>query len=342
MKIFKYIATFLGIILIIAIVKFGVPVGKTLYNKYQFEKSLTNTVFDQEIESSAYLKSKDLGQGQIISKELFQLSEIPPIWNKISLNNSLLEKYQYLDKIDFSLIVYKSDSLLVNGIIAEPKQDGKFPVVIFNRGGNKKTGKSAKGKTFFSLLQVSSLIEEGYVILAPCYRENDEFGGSDINDVLSLIKATRFIPKADPKRTGMMGWSRGGMMTYLALKNSEQIKTAVVINGPTELTELVKERPEMDWVCAKLIPDYEENKQEELEKRSALYWAEDLDRNANLLIISGTKDKQVNPNQAHMIANRLAEINYDFTHKEFETDHKFSGKNKELKDVLANWFNENL
>ncbi|TQD36240.1 alpha/beta hydrolase family protein [Haloflavibacter putidus] len=343
MKVFKVIAIFIGIILIVAIVKFGLPIGEKLYNKYQFEKSLTNTVFDQEIESSAYLKAKSLKDGQIVSKELFQLSEIPPIWNKISANDSLLKKYQHLDKINFSLIVYKSDSLLVSGIIAEPKQNGILPVVIFNRGGNKKVGKSSKGKTLFSLLQVSNLVEEGYIILAPCYREKDEFGGSDINDVLNLIKTTKYLPKADSERIGMAGWSRGGMMTYLALKNSDKIKTAVVINGPTNLSELIKERPEMDWrVCAKLIPNYKDNKKEELEKRSVVYWAEELDKNANLLVVCGTQDKRVNPKQAHLIAEKLAEINYNFTLKEFEADHKFSGKNKELNNFIANWFNKNL
>ncbi|TBW29947.1 S9 family peptidase [Gramella sp. KN1008] len=343
MKVIKVIAVFIGIILIVAIIKIGVPIGEKLYNKYQFENSLSNTVFDKEIEPGAYLNAKSLKDGEIISKELFQLSEIPPIWDKISLNDSLLEQYQYLDKVNFSLIVYKSDSLLVSGLIAEPKQNGKFPVVIFNRGGNKQTGKSAKAKTLFSLLQVTNLVEEGYVILAPCYRENDEFGGSDINDVLNLIKTTRYLQKADPERIGMAGWSRGGMMTYLALKKSEEIRTAVVINGPTELSELIEERPEMDTrVCAELIPNYKDNKKEELEKRSVLYWAEELDKNANLLIVCGTEDEQVNPRQAHLIAERLAEINYDFTLKEFETDHKFSGKNKELNILIANWFNKNL
>lgn len=95
-------------------------------------------------------------------------------------------------------------------------------------------------------------------------------------------------------------------------------------------------------VCAKLIPDYNDNRKEELEKRSVLYWAEELNKNANLLIICGTEDEQVNPGQAYKISERLSEINYDFTFKEFETDHKFSGKNKELDILLANWFNNNL
>jgi dipeptidyl aminopeptidase/acylaminoacyl peptidase len=45
-----------------------------------------------------------------------------------------------------------------------------------------------------------------------------EFGGADVNDVLRLIDIAKSIPNADPKRIVMMGWSRGGQMTYQALK----------------------------------------------------------------------------------------------------------------------------
>jgi hypothetical protein len=51
-------------------------------------------------------------------------------------------------------------------------------------------------------------------------------------------------------------------------------------------------------VFAKLIPNYKNNKEIALEKRSVMYWADELDKNASLLILCGTQDKPVNPNQA--------------------------------------------
>ncbi|WP_157821967.1 hypothetical protein [Tenacibaculum sp. Bg11-29] len=55
----------------------------------------------------------------------------------------------------------------------------------------------------------------------------------------------------------MLDWSRGGMMTYLALQKSILITTAVIGNGLTDLFSLIKDRPEMETnMCAKLIPDY--------------------------------------------------------------------------------------
>ena len=131
-------------------------------------------------------------------------------------------------------------------------------------------------------------------------------------------------------------------MTYLALKNTTVFKTAVVVNGPTHLAELVEERPAMDRVCTKLIPDYESNKEKELCKRSVVFWADELDKSASLLILSGTEDKQVNPDQASQMEEKLTEISYNIEHFSFETDHKFSNKKAELNSTLINWFGERL
>jgi dipeptidyl aminopeptidase/acylaminoacyl peptidase len=348
MKLFKRITLFIGTLILIGFLYFGFKFGKKYYiltqKKELVTKQLTGTILDNQIKSSDYRELKKLKNGQIKSKKLINLSEIPPIWNSISKNDSLINAYKYLNKINFYVIVYKSDSLLVNGIIAEPKKEGKFPVIIFNRGGNKEIGKIAKAKTLHTLIySASKLVEEGYLVIASCYRENDEFGGNDINDVLNLTKTIKTIKKADSNRIGMFGWSRGGMMTYLALQKSDLITTAVVGNGPTDLFSIIIDRPEMEAnVFSKLIPDYKKNKKEELKKRSVVYWADELNKKSSLLILCGTNDKRVNPEQAKNIAEKLTDINYDFKLKEFETNHKFSGKTEELNKLLINWFKDKL
>jgi len=344
MKKFKQILKLIGVLIIIVALFIGIKFAIKQYNRSQDIKSLNSTVLAIEIKPSDLEDAKTLKQGQIQSKKLIDLSTIKPIWKKIAENNTLKSEFKYLDDVDFFAIRYKSDSLLVNGIIAEPKREGKFPVIIFNRGGNKEIGNTAKLKTLYSLIHSASrLAKEGYVVIASCYREDDEFGGEDINDVLNLIKTAKNLKKGDSEQIGMFGWSRGGIMTYLALKKSDVIKTAVVGNGPTDLTNLILDRPEMETeVCAKLIPNYQKNKKEELEKRSVLYWGNELDKNASLLIICGTEDKKVNPDQSEKLAEKLAEIDYNFTLKKFKTDHKFSKKKNELNKLLIDWFNEKL
>ncbi|WP_157821966.1 hypothetical protein [Tenacibaculum sp. Bg11-29] len=48
----------------------------------------------------------------------------------------------------------------------------------------------------YSLLDFLKLVKEGYVVIARCYRENDEFGAKDINDVLYLIQTVKEVKKS--------------------------------------------------------------------------------------------------------------------------------------------------
>jgi dipeptidyl aminopeptidase/acylaminoacyl peptidase len=344
MKILRKAALSLAVLITIPVLFVGGNIAYKYYLAHQRAESLNGTALGAELSPAEIEGGQYLSDGELLSKRAFELSDIEPIWSKLIENGALKKEYAYLDKLDFFAITYKSDSLLINGIIAEPKAEGVFPVVLFNRGGNKKTGNDAKFSTLFSLLTTSAkLASEGYVILASCYRgETDEFGGRDINDVLDLAKTAHELPKANANRIGMLGWSRGGMMTYLALQCTDYIKTAVVGNGPTDLAPLLEERPEMESVCARLIPNFLENREQELKKRSAVYWADELDKNSSLLILCGTNDENVNPNQAHKLAAELEKINYNFTLKEFKTDHKFTGKKDELNAALISWFGKRL
>lgn len=343
MKIIKQISIGVGILLLPFALFFWSKIGNAYYKGYKFQQSLEDTVLDYQITSADYEKANSLSNGQILSKKLFRISDIPPIWKKFSENGILKKDYEHLNDINFYTIIYKSDALLVNGIIAVPKKEGKFPVVIFNRGGNKEEGAMAKAKVLFSLIGISRLANEGHILVASCYREEDEFGGEDINDVLNLTETVKDIKKADSKHIGLIGWSRGGMMTYLALQKSDAFTTAVVGNGPTDMFSLIEERPEMETrVCAELIPNYEENKEVELKKRSALFWADELSKNSSLLLLCASNDKRVNPQQAKNIAKKLTALNYNFQLMEFDTDHKFSDKANELNNLLINWFKDRI
>ena len=241
--------------------------------------------------------------------------------------NKLLQHFsKHLNHLNFYYLKYLSDSIVVDGYLIEPKREGKYPVVIFNRGGNRVFASLTIGTL---INYCSELASNGYLIIGSDYRKKDEFGGREINDVLCLTETIKEIEKADSNLIGMFGWSRGGKMTYLALQKSNKIKTAIVGNGPTDLFGIISDRPEMETkVIAECVPDYWNNKEFELKKRSVIYWADELDKNSSLLILSGTNDKSVNPEQADKIATKLKEINYHFELRKFETDHSFSDKKR--------------
>ncbi|EKT4509493.1 prolyl oligopeptidase family serine peptidase [Flavobacterium psychrophilum] len=277
--------------------------------------------------------------GKIISRTIVDLSKTP-VWGKIAINDSLREEYKYLNKLNFYFIKYQSDELEVNGILLEPKKQGKYPVVIFNRGGNRAFGRLNVGTM---ILFTSKLAAEGYVIIGSDFREKDEFGGSEINDVLNLTETIKEVEKANSNNIGMFGWSRGGIMTYLALGKSDKIKSAIIGNSPTNLFELIKDRPEMETqVIAQCVPNYFNNKEIALKNRSVVFWADKLNKKSSLLILCGKNDERVNPKQADEIAEKLTKIKYNFELRKFETDHSFTGKENELNEVVIKWFNDKL
>lgn len=277
--------------------------------------------------------------GKLLSKKLVDISKTP-IWNRISQDNELKPNFEHLNNLDFYFITYQSDSLKVRGLLIEPKNQGKYPVVIFNRGGNRDFGRLTVATM---IMYTSKLAEKGYVIIGSNYREKDEFGGSEINDVLNLTETVKDIEKADSNCIGMFGWSRGGMMTYLSLQKSDKIKTAIVGNGASDLFDTTEFRPKMETnVFAECIPEYWKNKESELKKRSVIYWTDELDKNSSLLILCGTNDKRVNPKQAEKIATKLKEIQYDFELRKFETDHYFTEYKIELNEMVIEWFDKRL
>ena len=277
--------------------------------------------------------------GKLLSSKLIDISETS-IWSKISSNNKLSPEFSHINKLDFYSITYLSDGLKIKGFFIEPKKEGKFPVVIFNRGGNRDFASLTIGML---LIYTSKLAAQGYVVIGSNYREKDEFGGADINDVLNLTSTIKEIEKANEHKIGMFGWSRGGIMTYLALQKSDKIQTAIVGNGISDLFDTAKLRPKIEYVAfAECIPNYWAKRDIELKKRSAIYWADELNKNSSLLILSATNDKRANPEQAEKMAEKLREINYDFELRKFNTDHFFSDKKTALNLLVIDWFNKRL
>lgn len=236
-------------------------------------------------------------------------------------------------------ITYQSDSVQVEGFVIQPRNKSNTPIVIFNRGGNKD----------YYRLDTESLTDwvvpislNGFTIFASQYRKNDEFGGADIWDVLNLLQIAKEFKGVDSTKIGMVGWSRGGLMTFLALSMTDEIDCAIIGGAPTDLNELGIQRPEMDTLFAKLIPDYAENKEKELIKRSVINWADDLVK-TELLIIHGELDKRVDVSHAQNISLKLNSINYKHELLIVEGDDHILRNNKVLKDkAIAHWLLENL
>lgn len=247
-----------------------------------------------------------------------------------------------LEAVEVRAITYRSDGLAVKGWLVVPKQGGRLPCVIYNRGGNREFGAiTARG----AALQLGRIASWGYVVVASQYRGNaggegaEEFGGADVNDVLNLVPLLKSLPRADAARIGMWGWSRGGMMTYLALARTDAIAAAVVGAGLADAFDNVARRPEMERdVFAELAPGFADDREGALAARSAVRWAEKLAPATPILLLHGTADWRVHPTEALAMAGRLLELKRPFRLVMLEGgDHGLSEHRAEVDRIGREW-----
>jgi dipeptidyl aminopeptidase/acylaminoacyl peptidase len=244
--------------------------------------------------------------------------------------------------IELFRITYESEGLKVRGYLALPKQGEKLPCVIYNRGGNREFGALSDPGAAWML---GPLAARGYAVVASQYRGNaggegrEEFGGSEVRDVLSLIPLLEALPRADASRIGMFGWSRGGMMTYLALAQTDRIRAAVVGAGVADCFETVAARPEMEEnVYSELVPRWKEEREKALAARSAVRWADRLPERTPLLLLHGTGDWRVSPKQSLAMAERLLDARRPFRLMMFEGgDHGLSEFEAEVDAAVNSW-----
>lgn len=226
----------------------------------------------------------------------------------------LKKRYPTFDSINtntsINQITYLSDGLKIKAFVFQPVRPAKYPVIIYCRGGNREFGSLNNPFEQFFLQQMSAW---GYVVVASqnrgcCGSEgSDEFGGNDVHDVLNLLPALNQLPAADTSRIGICGWSRGGMMAYQAMKYSNRFKAAVIGAGAANLYNNITARKDSfeHYIYAQLIPDYYKNKDRELKKRSVVYWADSLCKTTPLLLMHGSADWRVTPEESLELLSKL-------------------------------------
>ncbi len=269
--------------------------------------------------------------------------------DSIGLNKS---RFQHFEDVSVFGITYLSDGLKVNGFLLIPKPDGKYPAIIYNRGGSLEWGTLTHHVSSVGLGELAKIAKAGYVVAASQYRGNgggegqEEYGGRDINDVLNLFNVLAATPQADTSKVGMFGWSRGGMTTFITLKNiknSKRIK-AVVVGGPgANLLTAVEDRPILEINWSKIIPGYREDQEQALLERSVLFWAEKLPRDIPILMMHGNADWHVKPSETLRLALQFDKYQIPYRLIMFEGGyHAIREHNDEVYRQIIGWFDRFL
>jgi acetyl esterase/lipase len=241
-------------------------------------------------------------------------------------------------------IAYRSDGLKVMGYrySGATHVSGRQPVILYLRGGNREFGKLDEPW----MRRFRAFLDSGYVVLATQYRGNDggegreEFGGRDVRDVANLMPLVRNDSTLDTNNVYLFGASRGGMMTYLALRDGLSVNAAVIQAGPTDLSRQERLRPGFEKeVYAPLVPGWPSTRTAFYRDRSAVHWVDRLD--VPMLIVHGTKDWRVDPQDAIDLAARLqrAGKRYELVMYEGDNHYIFDQRDDFDRRIFA-WFSK--
>jgi len=171
------------------------------------------------------------------------------------------------------------------------------------------------GLTMFPF--VKEAVERGYVILCPEYRGSTgygekfhqaiDYGGLEIDDVLSGVDYLKTLPHVDQDRLGIMGWSHGGYITLLSVfRDQHPFKAAAAIVPVTNLVfRLSYKGPsyQRSFSTQKAIQGLPFEKRDLYIKRSPLYQVDKLQ--VPLLVHVATNDEDVNYVEDQQIVDAL-------------------------------------
>jgi dipeptidyl aminopeptidase/acylaminoacyl peptidase len=252
-----------------------------------------------------------------------------------------------VDKTIVKKIIYLSDGLKIQGYLAYPKdQSKKYPCIIWCRGGYGDDGTIDDFNAQGIFGQIASW---GYVVFASQYRGNtnsegiDEFGGNDLNDILNIIPLADEIPCADKNIWGIEGWSRGGMMTYLALTQTNIFKAAIVCGGISNLHCEVEESEFRNILLIKDSHSGVESIYSKCFSRSVINFPEKICNTTALVLLHGTKDDRISYQDSIKLSERLTELNRNHKLILIEGgDHFLKSHRKEVDQIRKEWFEKYL
>lgn len=152
---------------------------------------------------------------------------------------------------------------------------------------------------------VREAVERGYIIICPEYRGSTgygekhymeiDYGGYEIDDVMTAVDYLKTLPHVDPERLGIMGWSHGGYITlFTVFRDTTPFKAASAMVPVTNLIHRLSwSGPgyQRNFATQKRIGGLPFEKQEEYIKRSPLFHVDKL--STPLLVHVATNDRDV-------------------------------------------------
>jgi len=202
------------------------------------------------------------------------------------------------------LVTYRSQGLAVQGYYMRPAGAGRFPTMVYCRGGIGRVGMVTRARILPAALR-------GYAVFAPFYRGTrgsegrDEFGGADRHDVYTAVRLLRSFPEAGTEATIVVGFSRGSINAMLAARDCPEVGGAVVWGGVADLRLTYEERVDLRRMLKRVV-GHPVKDAAAYEERSPVCWADRV--KVPVLIIHSNQDENVSMRHAFLLADRLEEL----------------------------------
>jgi dipeptidyl aminopeptidase/acylaminoacyl peptidase len=152
---------------------------------------------------------------------------------------------------------------------------------------------------------VREAVQRGYVVITPDYRgstgygaahyEAIDYGGKEVDDVISAVDYLKTLPYVDMERLGIMGWSHGGFITaHTLFREQHPFKAGAAIVPVTNLVfRLSYKGPayQRGFATEEGILGLPFEKREEYIRRSPVFHVENL--KVPMLVHVATNDEDV-------------------------------------------------
>ncbi|HEY9514848.1 MAG TPA: alpha/beta fold hydrolase [Gemmatimonadaceae bacterium] len=153
---------------------------------------------------------------------------------------------------------------------------------------------------------IREAVQRGYVIITPEYRGSTgfgeqhykaiDYGGKEIDDVISAVDYLQTLPYVDMDRLGIMGWSHGGFITsHVLFRDQHPFKSGAAIVPVTNLVfRLSFKGPgyQRSYAAQEGIQGLPFENRDEYIKRSPVFHAANL--KVPILVHVATNDEDVN------------------------------------------------
>ncbi len=190
--------------------------------------------------------------------------------------------------MEFQKVRYKSrvDGLEIPAYLFAPlvKNPAKHAALVWVHGG-------VHGDWNQLMLPfVKEAVQRGYVVITPDYRGSTgygedyykaiDYGGKEVDDVLSAVDYLQTLPYVDMDRLGIMGWSHGGFITsHILFRGDIPFKAGAAIVPVTNLIFRLSDHGpgyQRDYAPQPGIQGLPFEKPDEYIKRSPIYHVQNL------------------------------------------------------------------